>query len=157
MASNYEKEPIFLLERTWDNNTKLPEKYKFQDTNTRDKAEVHIDSGTLGMEFFLQRTLPEFNQAGTKLDWSWSESFLEFENILGEGYCTTWLEVLTNHFPKSLENKPKATRELNAAIRRKTSIVRSPFSYVRYSGIRNLATSNTSTCSREVIILFERI
>jgi hypothetical protein len=112
MASNYEKEPIFLLERTWDNNTKLPEKYKFQGTNTRNKAEVHIDSGTLSMEFFLERTLPEFNQAGTRLDWSWSESFLEFENVLGDGYHTTWLKVLTDHFPKLLENKPEPTHEL---------------------------------------------
>ncbi len=67
-ASNYEKEPIFLLERTWDDNTKLPEKYKFQGTNTRNKAEVYIVSGTLGTEFFLERTLPEFNQAGTRVD-----------------------------------------------------------------------------------------
>ncbi len=51
MASNYKLEHIFLLERTWDINTKLPEKYKFQGTNTWNKAEVHIDSGTLGMEF----------------------------------------------------------------------------------------------------------
>jgi hypothetical protein len=58
MASNYAKEPIFLLERTWDDDTKLPEKYKFQGTNTGNKAEVHIDSGTHGMEFFLERTLP---------------------------------------------------------------------------------------------------
>jgi hypothetical protein len=64
------------------------------------------------MEFFLERTLPEFNQAGTRLNWSWSESFLEFENVLGNGYCTTWLEVLTDHFPKPLENKPGATCEL---------------------------------------------
>jgi hypothetical protein len=112
MASNYEKEPIFLLERTWDNNTKLPEKYKFQGTNTRNKADVYIDSGTLGMEFFVERTLPEFNQAGTRLDWSWSESFLEFKNVLGEGYHTTWLKILTHHFTKLLENEPKATHEL---------------------------------------------
>jgi hypothetical protein len=52
MVSNYEKEPIFLLERTWDDNTKMPEKYKFQGTNTGNKAEVRIDSGTPGMEFF---------------------------------------------------------------------------------------------------------
>jgi hypothetical protein len=72
MVSNYKKEPIFLLKRTWDDSTKLPEKekYKFQGTNTRNKAEVHIDSGVLGMEFFLKRTLPEFNQAGTWLGWS---------------------------------------------------------------------------------------
>jgi hypothetical protein len=112
MASNYEKEPIFLLEGTWDDNTKLPEKYKFQGTNTQNKAEVHIDSGTLGMEFFLEITQPEFNQAGTRLDWSWSESFSEFENVLGDGYRTTWLKVLTDHFPEPLENEPKATREL---------------------------------------------
>jgi hypothetical protein len=112
MASNYENEPIFLLERTWDDNTKLPEMYKFQGTNTRNKAEVHIDSGTLGMEFFQERTLPEFNQAGTRLDWSWSKSFLEFENVLGDRYHTTWLEVLTDHLPEPLENKPEATREL---------------------------------------------
>jgi hypothetical protein len=99
MASNFEKEPIFLLKRTWDDNTKLPKKFKFQGTNTRNKAEVHIDSGTLRMEFFLERTLPELNQAGTRLNWSWSESFSKFENVLGDGYCTTWLEVLTDHFP----------------------------------------------------------
>jgi hypothetical protein len=64
------------------------------------------------MAFFPERTLPEFNQAGTRLDWIWSKSFLEFKFVLGDGYCTTWLKVLTNHFPKPLENKPKATREL---------------------------------------------
>jgi hypothetical protein len=64
------------------------------------------------MEFFLVRTLPEFNQAGTRLDWSWSKFFSKFENVLGDGYCTTWLKVLTNHFPEPLENKPEATREL---------------------------------------------
>ncbi len=31
-------------------------------------GEVHIDSGTLGIEFFLERTLLEFNQAGTRLN-----------------------------------------------------------------------------------------
>jgi hypothetical protein len=89
MARDYEKGTIFLLERTWDDNTKLPEKYKFQGTNTRNKAEVNISSGTLGMEFFLERTLLEFNQAGTRLDWSWSKSFLKFEKVLGDGYRTT--------------------------------------------------------------------
>jgi hypothetical protein len=112
MASHYEKEPIFLLERTWDDNTKLPEKYKFQGTDTWNEAEAYINSVTLSMEFFLKRTLPEFNQAGTRLNWSWSGSFLEFENVLGDGYCTTWLEVLSDHFSELLKNEPEATREL---------------------------------------------
>jgi hypothetical protein len=64
------------------------------------------------MEFFLEMTLLEFNQAGTRLNWSWSESFSELKNVLGDRYCTTWLKVLTDHFPEPLENKPKATREL---------------------------------------------
>jgi hypothetical protein len=72
MASYHEKEPILLLERTWDDSTKLPEKYKFQGTDTWNKTEGRIDSGTLGMEFFLERTLPGFNQTRARLDWSWS-------------------------------------------------------------------------------------
>jgi hypothetical protein len=51
MASIFEKEPIFLIERTWDDKTKLPEKFKF--SGKAGKAEVHIDSGLLGLEFFL--------------------------------------------------------------------------------------------------------
>jgi hypothetical protein len=99
MASNYEKEPIFVLERTWDDQDKLPEKHKFQG-NSSLKAKVNIDSGTYGMEFFLEKTLPQFNQAGSKLDWSWPQMFLEFENVLGDSYRTTWLEVLIEHFPE---------------------------------------------------------
>ena len=79
MASNFEKESIFLLECKWDDTTKLPEKYKFQGRNA--KAEVCIDSGTLGIEFFLKKTLAQFNQAGTRLNWSWEEAFSEFKNV----------------------------------------------------------------------------
>ena len=101
MASNYEKEPIFLLKRRWDDTTKLPEKYKFQGRNA--KAEVCIDSGTLGMEFFLKKTLAQFNQAGFRLNWSWPEMFLEFKNVLGDSYRTTWHKVLKEHFLEPLE------------------------------------------------------
>ncbi len=54
---------------------------------------------------FLERTLPEFNQAKIRLDWSWSESFLEFKNVLGDVYQTIWLEVLDTHFPELLKSK----------------------------------------------------
>jgi hypothetical protein len=91
-----------------DDSTKLLEKYKFQGTNTRNKPEVHIDSGMLGMEFFLERTLPKINQTRIKLNWSWSESFLEFQNRLGDGYCTTWLKVLDKRFTELLEGKSEA-------------------------------------------------
>jgi hypothetical protein len=109
------------------------------------------------MEFFLERTLPEFNQAGTRLDWSWSKSFLEFENVLGDGYRTTWLKVLTDHFPGPLTKEPKAIHELKRHDKKENFYHAMPFSYVRYLGMRNLATGNASTCSREVTLLFKRI
>ncbi len=59
MVSNNKKEPIFLLERIWDDKTKLPEKYKVQGANTQNRAEFHIDSGMLGINFFLKRTRTE--------------------------------------------------------------------------------------------------
>ena len=103
MASNYKKPPIFLLERTWDDLTKLPEKHKFQGGGI--KPEVHIDSGTFGMEFFLVKTLPQFNEAGRQLDWTWPQSFLEFEKVLGDSYQTSWHEVLAEHFPEPLDGE----------------------------------------------------
>jgi hypothetical protein len=101
MASNYEKEPIFLLERRWDDTTKLPEKYKFQGRNA--KAEVCINGSTLEIEFFLKKTPLQFNQAGSRLNWSWPETFSEFENILGDSYRTIWHKVLNEQFPEPLE------------------------------------------------------
>ncbi len=97
-----------MLEHKWDDTSKLPEKYKFQGRNA--KAEVCIDSGTLGMEFFLEKTLAQFNQPGTRLNWSWEETFSEFESVLGDSYRTTWNEVLNDHFPEPLEEVSTQTR-----------------------------------------------
>ena len=80
MASIFEHEPIFSHERPWDDSTKLPEKFKF--SGTSGKADVHVDSGSPEMEFFYKKTLPYFIQVATKLDWSWNETFSEFDNVL---------------------------------------------------------------------------
>jgi hypothetical protein len=96
MASIFEKEPIFSHERPWNDTTKLPEKYKF--SGRAGKAEVHLDSGSLGMEFFYEKTLPDFIQAATRLDWDWYETFSQFENVLEGSYKTAWREVLKDHF-----------------------------------------------------------
>jgi hypothetical protein len=69
------------------------------------KAEVYIDSGTYGMEFFLSKTLPQFHEAGRKLEMPWNTAFLEFENVLGGSYKTTWQEVLSEHFPEPVESE----------------------------------------------------
>jgi hypothetical protein len=100
-----------VLERTWDDSTKLPEKYTFQGRKNGQKAEICIDSCTLGMEFFLDRTLPQFNQAGAKLEWGWPEMFLEFEIVLGDSYRTTWLEVLVEHYPEPLDEDSSSHRK----------------------------------------------
>ena len=80
MAGIYEKEPISLLDRTWDDKTKLPEKEKFSEASGK-KAEVHINSGSLGMKFFYKRNLPDFCNAVVELEWSWTETFSKFENV----------------------------------------------------------------------------
>ena len=97
MASIFEKDPHFLLERTWDDKTKLPEKQKFSGDNGK-KAEVHFDSGSLGIEFFYEKTLPDFIQAGNELQWNWLETFSKFEMVLAGGYKTAWREVVRDHF-----------------------------------------------------------
>ncbi len=53
MASIYKKPPHFVLKKTWDKKTKLPETYKLQsnDSWNKIKAKVHQDSGKLGVEF----------------------------------------------------------------------------------------------------------
>jgi hypothetical protein len=112
MTRNYEKEPIFLLERTWDDSTKLPENYKFEGTNTQNKAEVHIYSGTLIMEFFLERTRLE---AGPSLSrnsrMSWAMDILP----PGSRYSVNTSLNLSKMSTKLLAR-------VKIAIRRKTSI-----------------------------------
>jgi hypothetical protein len=71
---------------------------KIKFSGTSGKAEVHVDSGSLGMEYFYEKTLLDFLQAATKLNWSWYETFLEFENVLAGSYKTAWCEVVKDHF-----------------------------------------------------------
>ncbi len=97
MASIHKKEPIFLLERTWDDKMRFPKKYKF--SGRAGKAEVHIDSGLLGLEFFYKKTLHDFMHTGTKLDWSWEETFSELVNVLAGSYKTAWHKVLADNLP----------------------------------------------------------
>ncbi len=95
MASIFEKEPVFLQERPWSDTTKLPDKYKF--SGKAGKAEVHIDSSFLWLEFFYEKTFPDFMHARTKLDWSWEEPFSKCENMLSGSYKTAWCEVLADN------------------------------------------------------------
>ena len=93
MASIYEKPPIFYKEQKWEEkDLSSLDKAKFQ--GQHQKAEVYIYGGDLGMEFFLSKTRPAFIQAATKLNWTWSETFSEFENVLDGAPRTAWHETL---------------------------------------------------------------
>jgi hypothetical protein len=93
MASYYEKLPHFILERAWDEKTQLPETYKLHsnDSCNKIKAEVHQDSGKLGVEFTVKKTIPNFNKGAKKINLDFSHSFVEFENVRlpGSRSCTS--------------------------------------------------------------------
>jgi hypothetical protein len=96
MASTFERQPLFLLAKTWDKKTSLPESYKWQsnDAFNKVKAEVHQDSGKLGVEFTVDKTIPDFNKGAGKINLDWIHSFEEFENVLQGQYKTAWKQIV---------------------------------------------------------------
>ncbi len=62
------------------------------------KAEVHIDSGRLGVEFTVDKTIPDFNKGAEKIHLDWTNSFDQFENVLEGQYKTAWKQVMHDHF-----------------------------------------------------------
>ncbi len=84
MASIYEKPPHFVLEKTWDKKTRLPNTYKLQssDSQNKIKAEVHQDSGKLRVKFTIKKMIPEFEKGAKKVNLDYAHSFVEFENVL---------------------------------------------------------------------------
>jgi hypothetical protein len=110
MASIYEKLPHFILEKTWDKKTQLPETYKLQsnDSCIKIKAKVHQDSGKLGVEFTVDKTIPDFEKGAKKINLNFSHSFVQFENVLQGQYKTAWKQVMHEHFLEltSPENEP---------------------------------------------------
>ena len=105
MASIYEKPPHILRAKLWDEKTSLSETYKLQSNDTRNKvkAEVHLDSGQLGIEFTVDKTIPDFNKGAEKIHLDWTHSFLEFENCLLGQYKTAWKQILHEFFPEPVD------------------------------------------------------
>ncbi len=69
MALIYKKVPLYKVVKTWeDNDTNLSEVYKLQSNNTRNKSwvEIHKDNGKYGIEFTIDKTIPEFNKGAEK-------------------------------------------------------------------------------------------
>jgi hypothetical protein len=86
MALIYEKVPLYKVVKTWeDNDPNLSEVYKLQSNNTCNKSqvEIHKDNGKYaGIEFTIDKTIPEFNKGAEKRDLNWTDSFAEFENVI---------------------------------------------------------------------------
>jgi hypothetical protein len=69
MTSVYKKPSHNLLTKTWDekNLFKRPTKLQSNDSCNKVKAKVHQDSGKLGVEFTIDKTLPNFNKGAKKI------------------------------------------------------------------------------------------
>ena len=67
------------------------------------KAEIHIDSGRLGVEFTADKTIPDFNKGAEKIHLNWTNSFEEFENVLEGQYNTARKQVVHDHFPEPVD------------------------------------------------------
>jgi hypothetical protein len=79
MASTYEKVLLYKVVKTWeDNNPNLSKVYKLQSNNTCNKSQVEIykDNGKYGIEFTIDKTIPEFNKGAEKCDLNnWFDPF----------------------------------------------------------------------------------
>jgi hypothetical protein len=67
MASIYERVPLYKVLKAWDNNNPyLPEVYKLQSNDLQNKSciKIHKHNGKYGIEFTIDKTIPEFNKRG---------------------------------------------------------------------------------------------
>ncbi len=105
MASIYERMPHLKSQKTWSEKTPLGDVYKLQSINHRNKqkAEIHKDSGQLGIKFTLDKMINDFVHGAEKIYLDYAESFLEFKNVLQGRYLTNWKQVLHEHFPEPID------------------------------------------------------
>jgi hypothetical protein len=95
--------PLYKVVKAWDNkNPNLSECYKLQSNNLRNKSciKIHKDNGKYGIEFTIDKMIPEFNKGVEKCDLIWSDSFVEFENLFQGHHRMAWKQVLHEHFPE---------------------------------------------------------
>ncbi len=84
MASIYEKQPLFKLQKTWNEKTILPEvdKLTSPDSCIKNKVKIHKESGLYGVEFAVDKTIPDFNKAAKKFDLDYARALVKFKNVL---------------------------------------------------------------------------
>jgi hypothetical protein len=101
MAGIYEKPPLFMQQKTWNEKTILPEVYKLTSPNPRNKnkVKIHKDSGLYGIEFTA-----DFNKGADKVELDFASAFIEFENVLEGALNLAWKYVLKEHFPEPIDD-----------------------------------------------------
>ncbi len=65
MALIYKRVPLYKVVKAWDDNgPNLSEVYKLQSNDSRNKSrlEIHKDNEKYGIEFAIDKTIPEFNK-----------------------------------------------------------------------------------------------
>ncbi len=79
MASTYKKVPLYKVGKTWeDKDPNLSKVFKLQSNNTCNISwvEIHKDNGKYGIEFTIDKTIPEFNKGAEKCNLNnWSDPF----------------------------------------------------------------------------------
>ena len=106
MASIYEKPPLFKLQKTWSEKTILPEVYKLTspDSCNKNKVKIHKDSGLYGVEFTVDKTIPNFNKAAKKVNLDYACAFIKFKNVLEGMLDLAWKYVFKERFPEPVGN-----------------------------------------------------
>jgi hypothetical protein len=106
MASIYERVPLYKFVKAKDNNNpNLSECCKLQSNDPQNKSHVELDkdNGKYGIESTNNKTIQEFNKGAEKCDLNWSDSFVEFKNVLQGHHRTTWKQVLHKHFAETFD------------------------------------------------------
>jgi len=70
------------------------------DPRNKYKAEIPKDSGGLGIEFTLDRTITEFIRGAERVNLDYVQSFAEFGYVLQGRLISNWKQVLDDYFPE---------------------------------------------------------
>jgi hypothetical protein len=57
-----------------------------------------MDNGKYGIKFTTDETIPKFNKGTAKCYLTWSDSIVEFENVLQGQHRMAWKQVHHEHF-----------------------------------------------------------
>jgi len=57
-----------------------------------------------GIEFTVDKTIPNFNNGADNVELDYATAFVEFENVLEGALNSAWKYVLKEHFPERIDD-----------------------------------------------------